>query len=42
MSRKHGKTVIVTIICKQLGKGEKEMRNLSPPFILGSMKGNSL
>ncbi|CAH0177190.1 hypothetical protein SRABI134_01408 [Peribacillus sp. Bi134] len=30
MSRKHGKAVIVTIICKQLGKGEKEARNLSP------------
>lgn len=32
MSRKHGKAVIVTIICKQLGKGEKEMRNLFLPF----------
>lgn len=28
MSKKHGKTVIVTIIFKQ--KGEKEVKNLSP------------
>ena len=32
MSKKHGKAVIVTIIFKQLGKGEKEMRNSFSSF----------
>lgn len=30
MSRKHGKAVIVTIICNQIGEGEKDASNLSP------------
>ena len=39
MSKKHGKAVIVAIICKQLGKGEKENQRSFSPFSLGSMKG---